>query len=161
MYICAKCQTEYPRTAEFFVRASKERDGLSYTCRACARAAVLSARERRGGVYRQRDQERHTANREAILARKRAQHAADPAKAARRAKVQRTQHPERHRANVRVQDAIRRGELTPWPACAVPTCAITKVEAHHADYSHPLDVVWLCRQHHRQAHASVRQSATA
>lgn len=27
-------------------------------------------------------------------------------------------------------------------------CGVTKVEAHHADYSRPLEVIWLCRDHH-------------
>lgn len=27
-----------------------------------------------------------------------------------------------------------------------------KAEAHHEDYTKPLDVVWLCRKHHKQRH---------
>jgi hypothetical protein len=30
-----------------------------------------------------------------------------------------------------------------------------KPEAHHPDYSAPLDVVWLCSAHHKQAHALI------
>lgn len=45
-----------------------------------------------------------------------------------------------------LRDAIRRGEITRLP-CEV--CASTeKVEGHHEDYSKPLDVQWLCSQHH-------------
>lgn len=29
----------------------------------------------------------------------------------------------------------------------------SKPEAHHPDYANPLDVVWLCPAHHKQAHA--------
>jgi len=48
------------------------------------------------------------------------------------------------------------GSITPWPVCALPECA-NKPEAHHPDYSAPLDVVWLCSAHHKQAHALCRK----
>jgi hypothetical protein len=35
--------------------------------------------------------------------------------------------------------------LVPQP-CEV--CGATKVEKHHPDYSKPLEVRWLCREHH-------------
>jgi hypothetical protein len=34
--------------------------------------------------------------------------------------------------------------------CSV--CGAMKVEAHHTDYSKPLEVVWLCKKHHAEAH---------
>jgi hypothetical protein len=36
-------------------------------------------------------------------------------------------------------------------------CGTWMVEAHHPDYSSPLDVVWLCRRHHTDLH--MRQAA--
>lgn len=52
---------------------------------------------------------------------------------------------------VQVAKAIRTGKLVPQP-CEV--CGATKVDAHHDDYSRPLDVRWLCRGHHRRLHYS-------
>ena len=66
-------------------------------------------------------------------------------------------HPERKRASTAVNKAIRSGKLIPWPVCAVPTCSC-KPEAHHPDYSRPLDVVWLCDEHHKQAHNIAREA---
>lgn len=58
-------------------------------------------------------------------------------------------HPERRKANIIVGNAVRDGRLNPQPCW----CCGTKAQAHHPDYSRPLDVVWLCGQHHKQAHA--------
>lgn len=44
---------------------------------------------------------------------------------------------------------LRRGELQRGP-CEV--CGDDQVEAHHDDYSKPLEVRWLCRPHHHQHH---------
>lgn len=55
-------------------------------------------------------------------------------------------------ANSAVQSALRKGELTKLP-CLI--CGSTKVVGHHVDYDRPLDVVWLCQMHHKQAHAIV------
>lgn len=55
-----------------------------------------------------------------------------------------------------VQKALMRGKLSKWPVCSVPDCCETKLEAHHADYSRPLDVIWLCNRHHVAVHNMVR-----
>lgn len=46
--------------------------------------------------------------------------------------------------------AKRQGEIKQQP-CA--ECGDPNSEAHHPDYSKPLDVVWLCRPHHTKADA--------
>jgi hypothetical protein len=61
--------------------------------------------------------------------------------------------PKRKKANTAVGNAIRDGRLKKQP-CWV--CG-EKAVAHHADYDRPLDVVWLCQGHHKQAHALVRE----
>lgn len=61
--------------------------------------------------------------------------------------------PERRSARIAVGNAVRDGSLSPWSACAIPDCCNHRIEAHHADYSRPLNVVWLCQAHHKQAHA--------
>ncbi len=51
----------------------------------------------------------------------------------------------------RVAYALKVGQLTKLP-CEYADCNILKVEAHHPDYSEPLDVIWLCRDHHLELH---------
>lgn len=52
-------------------------------------------------------------------------------------------------ARIRLNGAIRRGEITRG-SCEV--CGAADAQAHHEDYSRPLDVVWLCDLHHRATH---------
>ena len=51
----------------------------------------------------------------------------------------------------RVKRAVKKGALVRPLECS--RCSmIGRVYAHHADYSKPLDVVWLCRKCHREVH---------
>lgn len=65
------------------------------------------------------------------------------------------QNPERRAAQIKLGNAIRdkRVEKLPCFICG------EKSEAHHPDYSTPLDVVWLCPAHHKQAHALAKKAA--
>ena len=58
-------------------------------------------------------------------------------------------HPEKRAAHIKVASALKKGELVKLP-CKV--CKIPKVQAHHPDYTKPLEVVWLCGSHHRLLH---------
>lgn len=64
-------------------------------------------------------------------------------------------YPERNKARIAVNNAVRDGRLMRQP-CFI--CG-EKAEAHHPDYSRPLDVVWLCDSHHKQTHALVLEAA--
>lgn len=55
-------------------------------------------------------------------------------------------------ARMATHTAIRRGILE-REACEV--CGACEVEAHHDDYTKPLEVRWLCKQHHEQHHMAV------
>lgn len=61
----------------------------------------------------------------------------------------RQRNPASYLAHLTVQNAVRLGVLTPEP-CEV--CGAEKAEAHHPDYTKPLEVVWLCRKHHAALH---------
>ena len=38
----------------------------------------------------------------------------------------------------------------PRQVCSIENCGIL-AEAHHYDYSKPLDILWLCKKHHEEA----------
>lgn len=54
---------------------------------------------------------------------------------------------QRMRANARsyLHVYIKRGKIKKQPCLF---CGNTEVEAHHHDYSKPLEVTWLCKDHH-------------
>jgi ribosomal protein L15E len=47
------------------------------------------------------------------------------------------------------RSAIRRG-LIERDVCAV--CGDPETDGHHPDHKNPLEVVWLCRRHHKAEH---------
>ena len=55
---------------------------------------------------------------------------------------------EKRAARSKTYYAIKSGKLLEMP-CIV--CG-DKAEAHHPDYSRPLDVIWLCKKHHTEVH---------
>ena len=57
-------------------------------------------------------------------------------------------------ARAKVQYALQRGLLVRL-SCQI--CGQQKAQAHHEDYSRPLDVIWLCPQHHAQLHIELRR----
>lgn len=68
-----------------------------------------------------------------------------------------TYSPARKRAMLLVQSAIYHGTLIRQP-CEL--CG-KQAEAHHDDYSKPLEVRWLCRSHHRQHHVRFGKAKAA
>lgn len=134
MKICFKCGVEQP-LSEFYKHSAMS-DGYLGKCKTCTKVDVKDSRNKNIDRCREYDRTR------AILPHRRELH--DRVTAAYKA-----EHPMRRKAQVAVGNAVRDGRLVPQP-CFI--CG-TKAEAHHPDYDAPLDVVWLCSAHHKQAHA--------
>jgi ribosomal protein S27AE len=63
----------------------------------------------------------------------------------------RERYPIKAAAHGIVQYAIREGRITKQEICS--ECGSTKkIEAHHDDYSKPLDIRWLCEDCHKEWH---------
>lgn len=59
----------------------------------------------------------------------------------------REKYPEKYRAHYLLNNAIQQGKIIPLLCvCGAPG------EAHHEDYTKPLEVTWLCKKHHAEAH---------
>lgn len=60
-------------------------------------------------------------------------------------------NPLKRKAHNIVGNAIKTGKLERKPC---EQCGSEKrIHAHHDDYSKPLDVAWLCSEHHKKRHA--------
>ncbi len=138
MKTCFKCGEVKPLTD--FYRHPKMADGHLNKCKACTKRDVAEHREAHIEDVRAYDRQRAALPHRKELNREMSQ----------RYKVS---QPKRRAAQVAVGNAVRDGRLAKLP-CLI--CG-ADAEAHHADYDRPLDVVWLCPPHHKQAHALVRK----
>lgn len=68
----------------------------------------------------------------------------------------RAKHPEKEKAHAVVTRALRSGTLIRKPCVE---CGSATSEAHHDDYSKPLDVMWLCPKHHAARHREIRKAS--
>lgn len=69
----------------------------------------------------------------------------------RRVAMWRLRNPEKYRVSQIVKIAIKGKKLIRPDSCSRCFCAC-KPQAHHEDYSKPLDVIWLCFHCHLKAH---------
>lgn len=136
MKTCFKCQQSKPET-EFYKHAAMA-DGRLGKCIDCTKADVTKHRQENWERVRAYDRLR----------------ASQPHRVATRLRVggeYAEKYPARIKANRALRNAVQAGRITRQP-CWV--CG-EKAVAHHPDYDRPLDVVWLCQPHHKQAHALV------
>lgn len=130
---CFCCKQTKP--LDDFYKADFMADGHLNKCKECVKDAV---KERR----------RNPEYREKILAYDRARGNRQPKGYL---KEYRKKYPFKYRAHSLVNNAIRGRRLFKEPCCI---CGREDtVEAHHDDYSKPLNVRWLCAAHHKQWHA--------
>ena len=55
----------------------------------------------------------------------------------------------------KVQYALRSGRIQKQ-SCEV--CGNPKADAHHDDYTKPLQIRWLCRRHHKEYHRKIKET---
>lgn len=140
---CIRCGCCKPMTE--FYEHPKMGDGRLNKCKSCCRADAVANRRKRLGYYREYDRDRFpTLRRQEVISKNRKRH--------------RAVNPDKYRARTAVGNAIRSGRLVRVP-CEV--CGSAASEAHHDDYSRPLDVRWLCRVHHLMHHGNYITQETA
>lgn len=138
---CAGCGRELP--IEDFNKNKRNRDGLQDRCREC---------------FSKYNKARYAANPERFKADVAAYRANNP-KAHMETRLRAcAKNPTRTNANRAVEAALKAGAIENPGVCYGCGCKAGehRIEAHHHDYSKPLDVVWLCTPCHRRMDAQRR-----
>jgi ribosomal protein S27AE len=130
-------------------------DGHLNKCKECACRDVRENRKAKIEYYVAYDRGRidNVERREARNAAHRVAAKADPDRFAGYARRSAQKYPEKRAARVAVGNAIRDGRLFKEP-CG--KCGSEKAQAHHDDYSKPLEVRWLCPRCHGLEHRKER-----
>jgi hypothetical protein len=136
---CSRCGV-VKALADFY-KHSGMKDGLQHRCKVCH--VECNRKSRLSNPETKREQMRRWLEHHG--ARERARKAAWT-------KLNR----EKHQAHQAVYRAVQSGELDKPTVCSFCGTDKFRIEAHHDDYSFPLDVVWLCSACHGQRHIELK-----
>ena len=150
MKICFKCGI--PKELDEFYKHPQMADGHLNKCIECTKSDVHRHRDANLGAIQTYDRERGKLPHR--LKANRDRQRVNPAPHYQALARYNQKHPERKAATVTVNNAVRDGRLKKQP-CEV--CGAVKVEAHHDDYTKPLEVRWLCNKHHKIADVERKQ----
>lgn len=150
---CLKCGEL--KSADMFYARPEGRDGLRKECKECFKAASAATYHRKI-----RDVSWKLAERQRNRQRTRMDRAAGrkpPDNESSRAshKLYYVRYPERKLAHAKTNAAVKAMKLARQPC---EECGAQKTDAHHDDYSKPLDVRWLCRLCHAAHHIKLREA---
>lgn len=142
---CFKCGEEKP--LEEFYKHPQMADGRVGKCKACNKADNIANRAAKLEQYRVYEADRAQLKHRKDANRKYVVNNRDAVLVTKRKSAEK--HPKAKKCAQAVANALRRGRLHKTP-CIV--CGHFEVEGHHPDYDYPLQVVWLCKNHHTEIH---------
>lgn len=142
---CFKCTKIKPLSA--FYEHPRMRDGYLNKCKACARNDTINNRSKNINYYLEYDKNRANLPHRVKQRKEYAANNPDIVGAIK----SRWRKKNKHKANasLKVSRAIKRGLIHKLP-CVV--CFKKIAQAHHPDYTKPLEIIWLCPQHHKDVH---------
>lgn len=144
LYQCKSCERHLSANDFYASNATK--------CKECVKASVRANRAERADYYRAYDRKRYRDEpKRKEAARKSALSAAGLKSKAAATAWSRENEPQKWKARNAVSNAIRDGRLKRGDKCYFCE-SDQRLHAHHEDYDHPLDVVWLCAACHGKLH---------
>ena len=134
---CCRCKIE--KDLNEFNKWKGSKDGHLNTCKLCLKQYYLRNREKKKqyqNQYAKRNREKMRDQRNQYYRR----------------------NPEKNKARNMLNRAVQSGKIHKPLYCS--SCDSDKhLEAHHTDYSNPLEVLWLCRSCHRELHSKIREQS--
>lgn len=143
--VCCDCKIAKPLSDYYKCKKCR--------CKLCEAARVRRHRAANVDYFRAYDRGRRT--KEFVTAEEWAEHI--KVRYSRTVKY-REENPKKWSAHQKVGKAIRSGQLVPQPC---EQCGNTDVHGHHDDYDKPLEVRWLCSEHHIAWHLENGEGANA
>ncbi len=137
---CFKCNEEKP-ISDFYAHPGSK-DGHLNKCKACTKKDAYDLRH-------------NSDSREKILAYDRAR---GNRQSLNYLQEYREKYPKKYKAHMLVNYAIKSKKLFREP-CQM--CGNNDTHGHHDDYAKPLNVRWLCAEHHREWHAKNGEALNA
>src|SRR3990167_8809842 len=157
MKTCKKCKIEKNETE--FHPCKKSKSGYQARCKICLNLARKESKNKNREEYLKKAREyakrEYDKNPIKFIERHKEWKKKNPEKlkeyARKAAKNQRINSPHKVKARLLVSYAVEIGLLIKPKICSncLKEC---KPEGHHADYSKPLEVVWLCKECHTKEH---------
>ena len=153
MKICKKCLIK--RNDEDFYKWYKKsgRSGSRTSCKSCDSLINKNYRQHHKKVLIEKRRKRTGAQPKKICT--------DPIKMYKNAQVYRSikKHPEKMAARILLNSHVKCGKVIKPEACEM--ChEKKKIEAHHEDYSKPLEVQWVCKGCHTMIHWNTYKGRT-
>jgi len=143
---CTKCGEEKELSADNFTIRKDRPCGYSSSCKACQRGH----RKSRAAENREYAAKYYAKNKSEMLAYNKRYRQTEAERLAhrKRERVYARTHAKEHRARSAVSNALVSGRINRG-GCEYPDGKCSgRIEAHHSNYSKPLDVIWFCKKHH-------------
>lgn len=151
---CFKCLIEKP-IVEFY-KHSRMADGHLNKCKECTKSDTSNNRANNSEYYREYDRKRGVLPHRKDANKERSKRPDYRAKAIIKQRENRKRNARVAKARHALTNAVMRGIVERPAACW--WCGSTeRVQGHHADYSNPLGVTWLCILCHTTIHKDHRE----
>ena len=142
LYLCKSCEGNFPTDAFYASNQS--------TCKECVKSSVRANRAAKADYYRAYDRKRYRDDPERKARCQEMGRTTPMSERVRKQRERRRAEPHKNAARVAVYKAIKNGQLVRGDCYFCGSSE--RIQAHHEDYDHPLDVVWLCSSCHGKLH---------